>query len=180
MRIREYQSTDEKGWLRCRVLSFLDTAYYDNVLTQKETYENPSIELVTIEDGMVVGLIDIEYEQEERTVCSQGVGLGGMIWHIAVHPDYGRQGIGSELLFAAEEVAKRKGLNRLEAWTRNDEWVNNWYEKNNFHKIDSYLHVYMEGSQELKDSLKSEIPSLYPVQAFAHYTGKEKDSIKEQ
>lgn len=30
--IREYKKEDEKGWVRCRVLSFLDSAYYDNIL----------------------------------------------------------------------------------------------------------------------------------------------------
>ena len=120
MEIQVYNLEDEIGWVRCRVLSFLDTAYYDNVLKEKEKYENPAIELVAIEDNQVVGLIDIEYEVEERTVCSRGVGLGGMIWHVAVHPDYRRRGIGSQLLYEAEKIAKEKGLNRLEAWTRDD------------------------------------------------------------
>ncbi|CDQ40019.1 hypothetical protein BN990_02337 [Virgibacillus salexigens] len=46
MKIRKYSVDDELGWVRCRVLSFLDTAYYDNVFSEKEKYENPSIELV--------------------------------------------------------------------------------------------------------------------------------------
>jgi hypothetical protein len=44
--IRNYKKEDEQGWLRCRVLAFLNTAYYDNVLNKKEVYERPSIELV--------------------------------------------------------------------------------------------------------------------------------------
>ncbi|TCW47577.1 acetyltransferase (GNAT) family protein [Bacillus thuringiensis] len=76
----------------------MNTAYYDNVLNKKEVYENPSIELVAEIDGKIVGLIDVEYEKKEKTVCSRGTGLGGMIWHIAVHPDYARQGIGENLL----------------------------------------------------------------------------------
>ena len=31
MEIRDYQIEDETSWVRCRVLSFLDTAYYDIV-----------------------------------------------------------------------------------------------------------------------------------------------------
>ncbi|QDQ03421.1 GNAT family N-acetyltransferase [Lysinibacillus fusiformis] len=65
-----------------------------------------------------MGLIDIEYEKEEKTVCSRGEGLGGMVWHIAVHPDYYRQGIGERLLQEAEKRAIDLGLNRFEAWTR--------------------------------------------------------------
>ncbi|MTW86790.1 GNAT family N-acetyltransferase [Virgibacillus dakarensis] len=177
MEIREYTSNDEQGWVRCRILSFLDTAYFDNVLTEKETYENPSIELVAVEHGKIIGLIDIEYEQKEGTVCSRGTGLGGMIWHIAVHPDYQRKGIGNMLLAEAQKIAREKGLNHLEAWTRDDVWVNTWYEKNDFQHVDSYLHVFV-GGEEVDGILTSNVPGLYPVQAFAHYTGKEKEMVK--
>lgn len=178
MQIRHYNSKDEAGWLRCRVLSFLDTAYFDNVLKEKETYENPAIELVAVEGSQIVGLLDIEYEIEERTVCSRGNGLGGMIWHVAVHPDFRRRGIGGLLLDEAEKIAQKNDLNRLEAWTRDDDWVTEWYRKNRFEKVDSYLHVFMDGGQEVKGALTSEISGLKPVQAFAHYTGDEKVEIK--
>lgn len=180
MEIRAYQENDEISWVSCRVLSFLDTAYFDNVLKEKEKYDNPAIELVAIEDEEVVGLLDVEYELEERTVCSRGEGLGGMIWHIAVHPDFRRRGIAGQLLYEAEKIAKVKGLNRFEAWTRDDDWVNQWYQKNGFHNVESYLHVYVEGRDEMKDVLKSEIPGLYPVHAFAHYVGEEKDTIRKR
>ncbi|WP_322902791.1 GNAT family N-acetyltransferase [Paenibacillus sp. SGZ-1009] len=178
MVIREYRPEDEQGWVRCRVLSFLNTAYFDHVLQEKEKYIHPAIELVAIEDGKVVGLIDIEYELKERTVCSRGTGLGGMIWHIAIHPDYQRQGIATKLLNKAIEIAKPKGLNRFEAWTRDDKWVNEWYNNTGFLKVDAYLHVFMDGGEEVKGAIKSEIANLHPVQAFAHYVGEDEEEIK--
>src|SRR5690625_7441727 len=98
MKIRFYRKEDERGWVRCRVLSFLDTAYFDNVLKEKEQYENPSLEFVAVEEGQIVGLLDIEYEVEEQTVCSRGTGCGGMIWDMAVHAESRRQGIATQLL----------------------------------------------------------------------------------
>lgn len=178
MEIRRYKSEDETGWVRCRTLSFLDTAYYDNVLKEKEKYDNPSIELVAEIDSQIVGLLDIEYETEERTVCSRGRGIGGMMWHIAVHPDFHRRGIGKKLLLEAEKISKDIGLNRIEAWTRDDEWVNRWYKNNLFEKVESYLHVYVDGRDELKGVLKTDIPNLYPVQAFVHYVGEDREMIK--
>lgn len=177
MKIREYEAKDEVGWVRCRVLAFLDTAYYDNVVPHKEKYDNPSIELIAEIDNEIVGLIDVEYEQQERTVCSRGSGLGGMIWHIAVHPDYQRMKIGTALLAEAEERARRVGLNRLEAWTRDDLSVNIWYETQQFLKVDSYLHVYMEGD-EIKDTLSSNIPHIFPIKVFAHYVGNKHEEVK--
>ncbi|GAA0358424.1 GNAT family N-acetyltransferase [Bacillus horti] len=180
MIIRKYEPKDEKGWVRCRVLSFLDSAYFDNVLKEKEKYENNSIELVAVEEGNIVGLIDIELESDIGQVCSNDQFLSGMIWHIAVHPDYRKQGIASKLLDKAEELSKQHGIERIEAWTRDDEFVRNWYIKHNFIERDSYLHVYMEGGNEIKDAITPEIPKLYPIQAFAHYVGEEKEKIKEQ
>lgn len=172
MIIRDYRVNDETGWVRCRTLAFLQTAYFDNVLNKKERYENPAIELVAELDGQIVGLIDVEYETEERTVCSRGEGLGGMIWHIAVHPDFSRRGIGQQLLYAAETKARRMKLNRFEAWTRDDLWVQNWYEKMNFNIVDSYYHVYFEGN-EMNHRIQSNMPNLYLVNAFTHYVGKD-------
>lgn len=180
MLIREYRTEDEMEWIRCRVLSFLDTAYFDNVLKEKEKYTNPAIELVAIEEGKVVGLLDVEYEVREGTVCSRGNGLGGMIWHIAVHPDYQRRGIGTDLLEQATVIAKEKGLNRFEAWTRDDKWVNNWYVNAGFKEVESYLHVYIDGGKELKGVIKSEVSNLFTVQAFAHYIGEEREEMKKR
>ncbi|AAM26009.1 MULTISPECIES: GNAT family N-acetyltransferase [Bacillus] len=178
MLIRDYQNDDEQGWLRCRVLAFLNTAYYDNVLNKKEVYKNPSIELVAEIDGKIVGLIDVEYEKKEKTVCSRGTGLGGMIWHIAVHPDYARQGIGESLLKAAEKRAIDLNLNRFEAWTHDDGWVRSWYEKMGFRLTESYYHLYFEGN-EMNNRISSNIPNLYPVFTFGHYDGEETEQFKE-
>lgn len=172
MEITPYHSNYEKGWLQCRVLAFLETAYYDNVLRVKETYHCPAIELVAIYQDKIVGLIDVEYETEKNKVCTGDHGLGGMIWHLAVQPDYQRLGIGYQLLNRAERMASQKGINYLEAWTRDNEWVLNWYHKNGFHLDHSYLHVFLEGNNETS-YLTSKVDNLYPVQAWAHYTGKD-------
>lgn len=40
--IREYTSADETSWLHCRVLAFLDTAFYDDVVPAKPVRIPPS------------------------------------------------------------------------------------------------------------------------------------------
>ncbi|WP_413381887.1 GNAT family N-acetyltransferase [Alkalihalobacillus sp. 1P02AB] len=180
MNIRQFKKEDETGWVRCRVLAFLDTAYFDNVLKEKETYENPAIELVALIDDQIVGLLDIEYELKEKTICSTTTGLGGMIWHIAVHPDFRGKGIAYKLLHEAEKIAQRKGLTYFEAWTRDDDWVNDWYSKQGFTNVHSYLHVYMETGDEIKKAVEGKFPDFHPIQAFAHYVGDKKEVMKEQ
>ncbi|MFD0712973.1 GNAT family N-acetyltransferase [Paenibacillus sp. GCM10027626] len=178
MNIRRYEPQDEQNWLRCRVLAFLDTAYYDNVLQEKEKYNSPAIELVAEKNGIIVGLLDVELEKEKGSICSNKEVISGMIWHIAVHPDYRRRGIASSLLKRAEEIAQQYGIKRFEAWTRDDVWVKKWYEAQEFRQKDSYLHVFLEGGSEVKSALNITIPKLFPVQVFAHYTGENKSDIR--
>lgn len=105
--IRNYSRADEKGWLRCRALAFLDTAYYDDVYREKERYSNPAIELVAEHDGEVVGILDAELDGDSR-VTSGGPAPAGMIWHIAVHPDFRRRGIASRLQERYEQRRRHK------------------------------------------------------------------------
>ncbi len=88
--------------------------------------------------------------------------------------------IGNQLLKEAEKLANERNLNRLEAWTRDNPWVHGLYENNGFVKVDSYLHVYSDHTDEIKGVMKSNIDQLYPIQTFAHYTGENKEEIRKQ
>lgn len=158
--IRPYEPSDENGWLRCRVLAFLDTAYFDDVCQEKEQYDSRAIELVAEVDGIIVGLIDVACE-----------GNSGMIWHLAVHPDYRRQRIGSALLMTAKEYAKAWGIEQFEAWTRDDEFVEQWYRSQGFRWMESYYHIYIEPGTEMEKVIECNISGLRPLSVFASYVG---------
>lgn len=175
--VRPYERSDERGWLECRVLAFLDSAYFDAVEREKEHYARPSVELVAELEGRIVGLIDVELEEEPGTVCEDRPGLGGMIWHLAVLRGHRGQGLGRRLLAAAEDAARGRGIQRFEAWTRDDEWVQRWYESNGFERVYSYLHVYVHGRDELEGVVNAEL-GLRPVKLFAHYTGDRPEEIR--
>ena len=100
------EERDERGWLICRLLSFFDTAFFDAVEREKERYEGDAIELVAENDGTIIGLLDLECEGDG---LSARPGSGGMIWHLATHPDHQGRGVGSALLTEAEQRARKRG-----------------------------------------------------------------------
>jgi ribosomal protein S18 acetylase RimI-like enzyme len=179
MQIREYRDTDNLQWVRCRVLSFLDSAYFDNVLKEKEHYSNDSIELVAVKDDIIVGLIDIEYETVKGTVCYYSNELGGVMWHLAVLPEYRGRGIATSLLNEAIKFLKDKHINKIEAWTRDDKWVNDWYKNRGFNFRKQYLHIYSEGN-ECSKIIDSKINNLFICNCFAHYLGDDREEIKKK
>ena len=173
IQIRDYAPSDEVEWLRCRVLAFLDSAYFDDVRTTKETYSGESIELVAVSGEAITGLLDIEREECQEEVF-------GTIWHVATHPEYRRQGIAAGLLSEGKERARKLGITRLEAWTRDDAFVNDWYLSQGFELISSYYHVYPT-TKELRDTqvLKSNTKGIYPMTAYLHYTGNDRSFLEQ-
>jgi ribosomal protein S18 acetylase RimI-like enzyme len=176
--IRPFRQSDERGWVVCRVLSFLDSSFFDDVRQTKEHYRHPAIELVAERAGEIVGLIDVECEELPGTICEDRPGLGGMIWHLAVHPDYQRQGVATELLREAERLARRRGLVRFEAWTRDDPGTQAWYRSRGFELVRSYLHVYVELHEGLRDRFPVTDDGLRPVKLFAHYVGDDPGAMR--
>lgn len=167
--IREYRECDNLKWTRCRVLSFLDSAYYDNVLREKEKYENPALELVVEEGDQIIGFIDLEYDEEDK----------GVIWNIGVMPEHRKKGLATKLLEEAVRQAKAKGVKRIEAWTRDDEWVCRWYEKQGFVKKESYLQVFSSGNEGI-GAFNTEIDKMYVCDVYGEYVGEKTEEIKKR
>lgn len=151
MIIRDYKEEDETGWVRCRVISFLDCSYYDDIKKEKETYENPSICLVAEENGIIVGIIDAEYERAIGEVCYLKGDLGATIWHLGVLPEYRSEGVATKLFEAMKDRLIKKGIKRIEVWTQDDIAANKWYEKQGFQQKEAYLNAYVRGT--CKDEL---------------------------
>ena len=165
--IRSYNSSDEEGWLKCRLVSFHDSAYYDDVYTQKPIFDNPSLELVAEIDGKIIGVLDLEKDNKDGSICYCKSGLGAMVWTIAVLPDYRRFGIASQLILKVVDWAKSKDIDFIEAWTRDDKWVLDWYESVGFYRFHSYWHIYFKGDNA-KSLFESNDQDISPQSVFAH------------
>ena len=165
--IRPYYSSDAESWLKCRLISFHDSAYYDDVYIKKPIFDNSSLELVAEINGKIVGMLDLEKDNKDGSICFCKSGIGAMIWTIAILPEYRRFGIASELVLKAIDWAKIRDVNFIEAWTRDDTWVLNWYESVGFIKFHSYWHIYFKGDN-VKSLFKSNDKDISPQSVFAH------------
>lgn len=147
MQIRTYRDSDEQGWVRCRVVSFLDSSYFNDVKREKEIYLHPAVCLVAEEKGQIAALLDVELDADEL-VCT-GEGRGAVLWHLAVLPEYRRQGVARQLWERAAEELVRRGVRYCEVWTQEDEAANRFYRAVGFQQVEEqcWLRCYVRGKK---------------------------------
>jgi ribosomal protein S18 acetylase RimI-like enzyme len=150
--LRDYAPSDEPSWLRCRVLGFLDTAYFDDVATHKPARV---LELVAVSNDEVVGLLDASVDGADATIET-----------IVVHPDHRRRGIARALLDEACTRLTARGARQVDAWTRDDGGTLAWYDAQGFAEAMRYLHVYASTPQEA--AAFADRPDLMPRGGFFH------------
>jgi ribosomal protein S18 acetylase RimI-like enzyme len=156
--IRDYERADERSWLQCRVLSFLGTAYFDDVVTAKRSPARGA-ELVAVNSSAVVGVLDLSVDGTLATIDT-----------IGVHPDYQRRGIGTRLFDLACLRAARLGASAIDAWTRDDEGTLRSYRARGMSESSHYLHVYADyyaSAQEPAAAVQAR-PGMEPVKIFLH------------
>lgn len=145
MEIRDYREEDQSSWIRCRVLSFLDTSFFDDVQNFREAYDNPVIQLVAVDNGVVVGFLDCEFEKNPGDVCYFEGDRGGAIWHLGVLPEYQGKGLASKMWKVAKERLSQEGILRVEVWTQDDPGANSWYTRQGFVFKEAYLNAFLKG-----------------------------------
>ncbi len=157
MIIREYVPNDEQGWLSCRVVSFLNCSYFNDVKTKKEIYPHPAVCLVAEENGKIIGLIDIEMDSDDLTYNDRG--RGAILWHMAVLPEYRRRSIATDLWEEAQKRLLSRGIRYCELWTQEDKAANRFYRSIGFEmeNENTYIRCYARWDKcyELLDKTKT-------------------------
>ena len=177
MAIRNYASVDEASWLRCRLLFFFDTPYYDDVIRQKPKYDGKTVEIIAESEEEIVGFLDLEYEEKPATLCVEEGPQGAVIWEFGVRPEYRRKGLGTSMLTQVIGDCRKQGAKRIQAWTRATESICGWYETRKFRCIASYWHVWLYG-RKLRELVGCSVDGLTLVQGYCEYNGTDIDVIK--
>ena len=160
MIFRTYRDQDEQGWLRCRVVSFLDCSYFNDVKIKKEKYPHPSVDLVADDNGIIAGLLSAELDSGELIVKG---GRGAIIWHMAVLPEHRNRGVATKLWETARRMMLAKGIRYCELWTQEDTAANGFYRSIGFslEESQSWIRCYARGSECLSLLNSEAIGTIY-------------------
>jgi ribosomal protein S18 acetylase RimI-like enzyme len=167
-RIRDYEAADEREWVRARAVAFLDTCYYDSVEPRKPVEEADAvIDLVAVDGGRVVGILDVAVRGELATIET-----------VCVDPEYRRYGIATRLLREAIARLEDSPAQVLDAWTREDGHALGWYAAHGFVEEYTYLHIYSGYGEERTARMTDRRKPYSPVSIFAHARREHEEQVR--
>ncbi|MCF6285868.1 MAG: GNAT family N-acetyltransferase [Candidatus Hydrogenedentes bacterium] len=117
--VRPYRDEDEAEWLRVHAVIMSISHAWNYCIQERPDYAGyESTRLVAVDGERIVGLTDVQYENEVGELCFQKDSRGGYVLEFGRLPEYGGQEIGKLLMDATIEDAKRLGFGRLEYWSQ--------------------------------------------------------------
>ncbi|WP_460323011.1 GNAT family N-acetyltransferase [Alkalibacterium psychrotolerans] len=135
MIIRNYETKDEKEWVYTKALSYLFSPLFDDMSKEKDTFDEEvyqsTIELVAVEEGKIVGLLDIGIYVKDisQSYTYYQADKVAYFANLAVHPDHQNKGVASELFKKVKERLLEERVNALAIFTRDGDSANHLYKK---------------------------------------------------
>lgn len=110
MIIRFYKDAD---FLELEQVLKADGVYYlpldKRDIFKKKIEHDPESILIAEEEGKIIGTVFIIYDP-----------WNAFIYHLDVHPDYRKKGVGTKLMEKAEEILKKRGMARPTLFVEED------------------------------------------------------------
>ena len=144
MEISQYTPDREEKWLDCYMQAYFHSMYYDEMVQIKPRYDNPSIELIAIQNDKIIGFLDIEIEKEEGQFCYNEERRGRLVALLGVHPEFRQQGVATQLFNSAIDLARKKyEIQKLEIWIKEDSIIRHFLESLSFKRIKQFFQIYL-------------------------------------
>ena len=151
--IRAYRAEDEAEWMAVHAVIMSISHAWNYCIQERPDYAGyPSTRLVAVDGDRIVGLTDVQYENEVGELCFQKDSLGGYVLELGRLPEYGGQGIGRKMMDATVEDAKRLGYERLEYWSQ-DRRAQRFYRRLGLKEISRHYRFRFKPPQEMVDQL---------------------------
>ncbi|MBI1318102.1 MAG: GNAT family N-acetyltransferase [Candidatus Hydrogenedens sp.] len=119
IQIRPYAESDQTAWMRAHAIIMSISHAWNYAIQERPDYAgHRSTRLVAEVDGALVGLTDIEYDNEPGEICFLKDSPGGYVLEFGRLPEFAGLGLGDRLIKASIEDAQRLGVRRLEYWSQ--------------------------------------------------------------
>lgn len=117
--IRPYEDGDREEWMRVHAIILSTSHAWNYTIQERPEYAgHRSTRLVALLEGRIVGLTDVQYENHVGELCFLKDTPGGYVLEFGRLPEYAGRRIGSALIAATIEDARRQGFHRLEYWSQ--------------------------------------------------------------
>ena len=151
--IRPYRPEDEAQWLRVHAIIMSISHAWNYCIQERPAYEgHVSTRLVAVDGDRIIGLTDVQYENEPGELCFQKDSPGGYVLEFGRLPEYAGQGIGKRLIDATVEDAKRLGFHRLEYWSQ-DRRAQRYYRRLGLKEISRHYRFRFKPPQDIQDRM---------------------------
>jgi len=150
--IIEYDPDLELEWLDVHATIMVDSAAWWTVLHKKPVYELPTVDLVALIEGKIVGFIVIEINPEMIKKHHPA----GFVWEFGVQRNYRGNDIGREMITEAHRIMKRKYSVSKSLWYSQEEKAQNYYRKLGMKEIGRHWQFSVVPEAKLKKELMNE------------------------
>ena len=151
--IRDYEDRDEQEWMIVHAIILTISHAWNYTIQQRPTYEHDSVKLVALDGDKIVGLMDIEIENEPGKLCLLKDSIGGYVLEIGRLPEYAGNDIGRSLIETAKERLAAKDIHRMEFWTQ-DENARRYYDHLGMREINRHYRFRIKPSEKIKTLLE--------------------------
>lgn len=154
--IRPYQPEDRDAWMRTHAIILSISHAWNYTIQERPDYAgHASTQLVAETGGRIVGLIDVQYDNEPGEVCFLKDTRGGYVLEFGRLPEYAGQGLGKRLMDAARDDALRQGFHRLEYWSQ-DRRAQRFYQRLGLKEIGRHYRFRMTAPRQVNDVFRDD------------------------
>jgi GNAT superfamily N-acetyltransferase len=159
--IRPYRDDDESEWMRVHAVILSISHAWNYTIQERPQYKGyESTRLVAVAEDRIIGLTDVQYDNEPGELCLLKDSRGGYVLEFGRLPEFAGNGVGKLLMDATILDAKKKGFSRLEYWSQ-ERRAQRYYARLGLKEIGRHYRFRMKPPQEVSETLGKSIGVEY-------------------
>ena len=158
--IREYGPGDGDEWMGVHAVILSISHAWNYSIQERPTYDDrESTQLVAFAEGRMVGLIDVQYDNEAGELCLLKDSRGGYVVEFGRLPEFAGHQIGAQLMEAAARAAEKKGVRRLEYWSQ-DRKAQRFYRRVGLPEIGRHYRFRIKAPHDVTERMQQDLVGI--------------------